>query len=224
LQKVLKYSSIDSDHRKKAGGFMFDRLTHHMPEIIDWDMYKQNVVLIPILETKQEPLVLFEVRSHNLVSQPGEVCFPGGKIEENESPLDAVLRETSEELLISEGDIDIICPLHTYTSPYQLLVHSYLGILKNYHGTFAVDEVLEVFSVPLKYFMTTKPRKYFHTIHLQPEEGFPYDLIPGGKEYPWHSGKYEICFYEYEGHVIWGITAKIMKAAVELFKREKAFG
>jgi len=205
---------------KKAGRFMFEELEHHIPEIIDWERYKQTAVLIPILETQKGPEVLFEVRSHNLESQPGEICFPGGQLEEHELEVDAIIRETTEELLIPSGDIDIICPMHKYTSPYQLLVHSYLGILNNYHGTYSKDEVAEVFSVPLDYFMTTEPVSYFHKIYMQPEKGFPYHLIPGGIKYPWRRGEYEVNFYQYGERVIWGITAKLMKAAVELLKKK----
>jgi len=200
---------------------MFDKLIHHIPEIIDWEKYRQTVVLIPILETKQGYEVLFEVRSHNISSQPGEICFPGGKLDGHESPLAAIIRETTEELLISADDIEIICPMNTYVSPYQLLVHSYLGRLNHYYGSFSKDEVAEVFSVPLDYFMTTKPESYFHKIYMQPEKDFPYHLIPGGEKYPWHSGEYEVNFYQYEGRIIWGITAKIIKAAVAVLKNAR---
>lgn len=198
---------------------MFDELEHHIPEIIDWGKYRQTVVLIPILETEKGPEVLFEVRSHNLESQPGEICFPGGKLDAYESPMDAAIRETTEELLISSSDITIICPMHTYASPYHLLVHSYLGILNNYHGTFSKDEVAEVFSVPLDYFMATEPKSYFHKIYMQPAKDFPYHLIPEGKKYPWRSGEYEVNFYQYGEHIIWGITAKLMKAAVGVLRK-----
>ena len=45
---------------------------------------------------------------------------------------------------------------------------------------------------------------------MQPEENFPFDQVPGRKDYPWARGKYEVLFYEYQDRVIWGITAKIL--------------
>lgn len=134
--------------------------------------------------------------------------------------MEAVIRETSEELLISPDNIEIICPMNTYTTPFQLLVHSYFGILKNYQGTYSKDEVAEVFMVPLNHFMTTEPESYSQKIYIRPEEDFPYHLVPEGENYPWRNGEYEVDFYQYGERIIWGITAKLMKAAVEVLKKE----
>ena len=64
-------------------------------------------VLVPMVETGQGTGLLLEVRTE-YVKQPGEICFPGGKIEEDETPVTAALRETCEELGISAGDVEIV--------------------------------------------------------------------------------------------------------------------
>ena len=57
-------------------------------------------VLVPVVEWNGKLHLLFEVRSDALRRQPGEVCFPGGRMEEGESPTQCALRETEEELAI----------------------------------------------------------------------------------------------------------------------------
>ena len=53
---------------------------------------------------------------------------------------------------------------------------------------------------------------------VEPGEDFPYERICGGREYRWRSRKEEVCFYQYEGHVIWGLTAKLMRAFADVVR------
>ncbi|HJF16808.1 MAG TPA: NUDIX domain-containing protein, partial [Globicatella sulfidifaciens] len=64
-------------------------------------------VLLPLIKVKNEWHVLYEVRSEQ-VPQPGDVSFPGGAVEANESLVQAAIRETTEELNISENQIQIL--------------------------------------------------------------------------------------------------------------------
>ena len=62
-------------------------------------------VLVPLVYEKGEPSLLFEVRADTLNRQPGEVCFPGGRMEGGETPLQCALRETEEELSLPAASI-----------------------------------------------------------------------------------------------------------------------
>ena len=64
-------------------------------------------VLIPYVKTESGDTLLLEVRSQK-VRQPGEVCFPGGRMEPGETALEAAVRETCEETGITSDHIDII--------------------------------------------------------------------------------------------------------------------
>ena len=51
------------------------------------DSTLQSAIVIPIIKVNDELHILFEVRALSLNNQPGEICFPGGKIEKNEDAL-----------------------------------------------------------------------------------------------------------------------------------------
>ena len=78
---------------------------------------KAYAVLLPLITIDNEWHVLYEVRSET-ISQPGEVSFPGGRIEAGESPQEAAVRETHEELNIPTeaitvlGEIDYLVQNH----------------------------------------------------------------------------------------------------------------
>jgi 8-oxo-dGTP pyrophosphatase MutT (NUDIX family) len=83
-------------------------------------------VLIPLIEIKGQTHLIYELRSKNLSTQPGEVSFPGGRIERGEEFSQAAVRECSEELLIPEEKIDLC----------ESLVCPFGGLWKNIHNLY----------------------------------------------------------------------------------------
>ena len=78
------------------------------------DATGRYAVLVPLVESEQGWQVLYEVRAAKLHRQPGEVCFPGGKMEGTESPESCALRETWEELSIPQDHIHLLGRLAEY--------------------------------------------------------------------------------------------------------------
>lgn len=189
---------------------MFEHLNHRIPKRIEHEKEKVSAVLIPLIKINGAYHVLFEVRSSKLTHQPGEICFPGGKRELNETSMEAAIRETCEELQVSESDIKIYGALDYFLSPAGMRIDAFLGELVNYNWQYSSDEVSEIFTVPLEFFQSHQPERYFNKVQMKPEDDFPFDKVPGGRDYPWARGKYEVLFYEYDGHIIWGLTAKIL--------------
>ena len=197
---------------------MFDHLNTRIPQRIEHEKEKVSAVLIPLIKKNDKYHILFEVRSNKLSHQPGEICFPGGKREPGETSIQTAIRETCEELLMDTSDFQVYGPLDYFLSPAGMRIDAYLGELINYHGQYSHDEVAKIFTVPLEFFQNNQPKQYFNQVQMTPEDNFPFDKIPGGKNYPWAKGKYEVLFYEYEGHIIWGLTAKILFHNIKLIQ------
>lgn len=170
---------------------------------------RKSAVIIPLVQEEGELSVLFEVRSRDII-QGGEVCFPGGIIEEGESSREAALREIREELLIDDSMIEIISPLFSYMGPSGMEVKSYLGLLTGYEGTFSRGEVDHVFTVPVKWLLENRPLVYDTKMEVVLPDDYPYELIPGGRDYPFRANPRTFYFYRYEGEVIWGLTGNIL--------------
>ena len=191
------------------------KIKEHTPKLIGEDRFFKAAVCIALLESGDDYDILFEVRSSQIPDQPGDVCLPGGAVEPGETYEEAAVRETCEELLIKPEQVRIIGPsdiLHVRST----IIYPYAGILSDYQGTFSEAEVEEVFRVPLNFFRETVPDKYMVEAMAQPGEDFPYELIQGGRNYKWRVMKTEELFYQYEGHVIWGLTARMIHAFCQL--------
>ncbi|KAJ1366207.1 Nudix hydrolase 3, variant 2, partial [Parelaphostrongylus tenuis] len=64
-------------------------------------------VLIPLIDINSNSSILFTKRSIHLKSHRGEVCFPGGKMEDDETIEEAALREAHEEIGIEPSSVDV---------------------------------------------------------------------------------------------------------------------
>ena len=178
-------------------------------------------VLIPLVWKDGEPHLLFEVRAYDLKVQPGEVCFPGGRIEEGETPQDAVLREVSEELFVRKEQVRILGLLEEIVGSRGYPVYVFVGVIDGYDGSFSADEVAEVQLRPLSWFLTHEPERYPARTYTELDPGFPFERIPGGKSYPWGFRKYDIPFYMETSPVLWGMTARITASFCSLLKKKE---
>lgn len=183
--------------------------------------YKYYSVLVPLIEQNGELYLLFEVRSDELKIQPGEVCFPGGRMEEGESPEDCVIRETCEELNILPEEIRLLGQLDYILSYSNFTMYPFLGVisLETYQKMVPnKDEVKEVFLVPLEYFLQEEPLLYTYEVYPHGIEQFPYDKINSKDGYKWRKGKTTIPIYEYPEWTIWGLTALITHHLIGILK------
>ena len=192
---------------------MFSKLIGRTPKILDQDESRRFAIFVPVLPESNS--LLFEIRSDNLKRQPGEICFPGGLIEAGETPAEAAIRELREELLIPPENSEILAPLDILIDLHGSMIYPHLGYLHNYDGNFCQDEVKEVFSVPIDFFMQNEPQVFYNKIFVKTSEEFPHHLI-GGKNYEWHAGTYPVLFYHYNDKIIWGLTARFVNNLTKL--------
>lgn len=224
LENSAEFNRAVASFLKKTEGSrtaIMKRLwSHRHPGRLDQEQGIDTAVLVPLLKKEGEYHILLEVRSDILKSQPGEVCFPGGAVEAGETKKEAAERETMEELGIYNSQIEMIAPLDVLITPANLSVYPFLALLKDYRGTYSSQEVDHTFTVPLKWLLEHEPERYQTDVVTEPGEDFPFDLIPGGEEYHWRKGKYDVLFYRYENTVIWGMTAKILHSFIKMYKRD----
>ncbi|CAH0725526.1 unnamed protein product, partial [Brenthis ino] len=64
-------------------------------------------VLVPLCQVNNIPSLLYTVRSMQLKSHSGQISFPGGKTDKDETPIDTALRETYEEIGLSREKIEV---------------------------------------------------------------------------------------------------------------------
>lgn len=165
-------------------------------------------VLVPLIDKSDGWNVLFEVRS-NTVSQPGEVSFPGGHLMHEESSLEAVLRETSEETGIKPDDIEILGGLPRERIQGGRLVRPFVGCLPSASlQTMTIsDEVASLFTVPIDYLMSVRPQKIKYRMSIPEDKSLP----PILQRHLSVENPYGVTFYwEYRGYGIWGLTARIL--------------
>ncbi|TQQ84798.1 CoA pyrophosphatase [Peptacetobacter hominis] len=198
---------------------VLNKLKDYSPYINGYEYMKRASVLIPIVRKEGESHILFEVRSAKLKHRPCEISFPGGGIEENETAVNAAIRETCEEIGVSGNDIEIIGSLDLLVTPVNYIIHPFAGYLNNASSLrLNSDEVDHVFTVPLKVLLEMKPEEYKNTVNVEPDNNLPFDIIPGKRNYRFEKGTSPVFFYRYNGYVIWGITAKILYNFLEFFR------
>ena len=180
-----------------------------------------SAVLIPFVQVDGEWHILFEVRSLTMRKQPGDISFPGGRIDPTDaSPMAAAIRETSEELGVEPENINMIGELSPYVASPSFVVYPFVATVDydEIMHSYNTEEVEEVFTVPVNWLLSHEP--YMHEIAMEPvpSADFPFEKIMNGTQYQWRSRMMEEWFYEYGEYTIWGLTARILKHFVEVIK------
>lgn len=148
-------------------------------------------VLVAITN-EQEPKVVLTQRAATLSSHAGQVAFPGGKQDpEDKDSLETALREANEEVGLDPELVEALVPLKSVRSVNQLSVTPWVAVIPPKLRFVANEgELDEVFSVPLQFFLET-------------------DVNEGWRKHPQYK-RYGLPVWEFQGFVIWGLTAYII--------------
>ncbi|MGE5398225.1 MAG: NUDIX hydrolase [Chitinophagales bacterium] len=200
---------------------MMDRIMNlkgREPDLLGHDICFKCSIVLPVVDYEGKTCVLFEERSHDLTVQPGEICFPGGKIESSDNgAAEAAIRETCEELGLSRQDIELIANLDVLATPFNAIIYPFVAEIKEFDKIYPNhSEVASIFCVPVDYLMASDPMHQDVRVKLMPPSDYPFELIPQGKDYPWREGYYPQYFYRWQNRVIWGLTARILKHFLDL--------
>jgi len=131
-------------------------------------------VLVPIVERPAGLTLLLTRRTDHLDVHAGQISFPGGRVEGNESLAQAALRETEEEVGLPKRHVRAIGWLDTYITRTGFEIAPMVGAVKPPFPVVPESfEVAEVFEVPLDFFLLGenlrkdtrmfqgKPRRFF---------------------------------------------------------------
>ena len=132
----------------------------------------------------------------------------------------AALRETYEELGVDPKTVNIIGQLSPYIASSSFAIYPFVAIIdySQIIHSYNKEEVEEVFTIPVKWLLNYEP--YMHLVSLEPlpSEDFPFEKIVNGTQYQWRIRSIEEWFFDYEKYTIWGLTARILKHFIEIYK------
>ena len=160
------------------------------------------------------------------IRQGGEVSFPGGQFDPDKDKtfLNTAMRETSEELGITEEQINVIKKFGTLVAPMGLTIDTFLAFINiTSLSELKIDqtEVEKIFTIPVSFFLENKPDTYYINVRAHPyeddEDGNKIELLPVKKlglpnRYadPWRKARHRVFVYNTPGEIVWGITAEIV--------------
>lgn len=150
-------------------------------------------VLVGILADPDKPSVLLTQRPDHLTVHAGQISFPGGKVADGDGDMQATaLREAHEEVGLERSDVEVLGFLDQYQTATGFLIVPVVGLIQpRFEARANLDEVDEVFTVPLAFLMNPKNHKIDSRVYKQKARKFY--AMP------------------YQDRYIWGATAGILR-------------
>ena len=157
-------------------------------------------VLLALYPVDGELRIVLQKRSQHVEHHKGEISFPGGMVDEDdESRLETALREADEEMGINPGDVQVLGRLDDTPTISDFMISTFVGTIPYpYKFTPSDIEVAEVLLVPVSHLR--KPSSFRDDVRLEDGE---FHRMP---------------IYVYDGHVIFGATARILEQFLSLTK------
>ena len=151
---------------------------------------RKAAVLIAITDSK-DPELIYTLRSNKVGSHGGEVSFPGGMYEEEDNTLqNTALRESQEETGLDKAKVNILGPIDTVVSRFNVSVTPFVGIVPDdIELNDNSDEIEACFKVPLSFLLEDKRHR--------------------NDEINRNGDVFFMPAYQYDSYIIWGLTAMI---------------
>lgn len=193
LDQVMAALGADGD-----GSSDFD-LNAGSPDLIP--AFRPAAVLVPLVARDTGLNLILTKRSSHLKHHPGQIAFPGGKVDATDaSPAAAALREAAEEIALRPEQARLLGQLPSHRTVTAFEVHPFVAeVDPGFQPIPAEDEVAEVFEVPLSF--VTNPENY---------------LVEGRR---WRGAKRHYYVVPWGPYYIWGATARMLRLLTDRLER-----
>jgi 8-oxo-dGTP pyrophosphatase MutT (NUDIX family) len=168
------------------------------PELLPGDVLEAQdgratpaAVLVPVVD-RPEPTVILTERPKTMRKHPGQISFPGGRIDPgDDGPIAAALREAEEEIALPRSAVDVIGVADRYRTITGFEVTPVLGVVPpDLPLTAQPGEVADWFEAPLA-FLLDPGRQVIRTVEWQGQARTYYEI-------------------DWQGRRIWGATAAMI--------------
>ncbi|MEL7546769.1 MAG: CoA pyrophosphatase [Pseudomonadota bacterium] len=178
---------IEGDRRLEPGGDLdlVDRAKH--------EFIRPAAVLIPIIPREAGPTALLTQRPKTMAAHPGQVAFPGGKVDPvDRDEVAAALREAQEEVGVDPSKVDLVARGANYFTGTAFQITPVIGVLSaDFVPRPDPGEVADVFEAPLSFLFDTSNHRKGEAVWQGQRRTYV--------EMPWN------------GFRIWGVTAGIIQ-------------
>jgi len=159
---------------------------------------REAAVLAPIIQQGDQYEILFTKRSEHLGTHPGQMSFPGGGREPEDSDLQATaLREANEEIGLRAADAEIIGAVDDKETVTHYLVRPFVGLIPDREYTRDEYEVAEIVRLGVDELIDR--RNYESEFRDHPEYG-----------------PLRIHYFHVDGYTVWGATGEMLAQLLEL--------
>lgn len=142
-------------------------------------------ILFPIVLRDAGPTVLLTQRTAHLKDHPGQISFPGGRVEEEDvSPTHTALREAQEEIGLAERHVEVLGFLPEYRTGTGFRITPVVALVEPLFALKIDDfEVAEAFEVPLAFLLD--PANFQRHSLIYRGQQRHYFAVPYGERYIW---------------------------------------
>lgn len=168
-----------------------------MAERLAGQTLRDAAVLVPIVDHGDRAGVLLTRRTANMRTHSGQVAFPGGAVDPEDTTVEAAaMREADEEIGLKSDAIEPVGRLPHYLTVTGFRITPVLAIVRgDYTMTLNEHEVDEAFEVPFDFLMN--PQNHNRESHV------------------WEGIERHFYTMPYQKHYIWGVTAGILRTLYE---------
>ncbi len=172
------------------------------PDMRPKQPFKPAAVLVPLVKRPEGLTVLLTQRTQHLAHHPGQVSFPGGRMEDDDgTPEETALREAEEEIGLARNHVDIIGRLDLYITRTGFEVTPVVATVEpGFELALDSFEVADAFEVPLAFLMDPSNHEK-HFVHIEGKDR-QYWAMP------------------FEDRYIWGATAGMIVNLYQLVAEE----